>query len=480
MRPMNRLAIIAAAAVAAAATASAAPTPDAGFAVRFYPTPDTVQGGVVRQGNALIVGQGTFGSGGESIVRLDGGGATTIATGFSSLGGFDLSGDDLYVVDNCFGSDFGCGNPATGDTVYHVGSALSRTTAATAAGSEVVPSGTFSTPQDVLVLPGPTLLVADAVGVGSGRIAKIVGTTVTNFVTGLDFLGGLATDGAEIWVANVDGSFVGSVRQYTLAGASAGPPFGGLSGAFGVAIDGGQVLVTGGFASDSTSNLLALGNVTVERAHGFAFSADVFFDAARKTALVLDFGATAVTAVCADADGDGVCDGDCAGPAPVSRAKLKIGRQLTSPGDDTLSFTGRMTIPTAPALDPVTNGAKVLVDDATGRVIVDVVVPGGAYDPTTRTGWQVTGNGTTFTYKNPTGLLGLTKVRAKTSVATPGLVVFTVKGKHGFYDTTGATLPVHGVLAFGAASQGGLATFPGPSPSPSCAMVAGGNTLNCK
>src|SRR5262249_21634812 len=112
--------------------------------------------------------------------------------------------------------------------------------------------------------------------------------------------------------------------------------------------------------------------------------------------------------------------------------------------------------------------------------IVDVVVPGGAYDPLTRTGWQVTGNGTTFTYKNPTGLLGLTKVRAKTSAATPGLVTFTVKGKHGFYDTTNAVLPVQGVLAFGSGGQGGLATFPGQNVSPSCAMVGGGNTLNCK
>jgi hypothetical protein len=478
MRSRKRTAIVAAAAVAAAVSAQAAVMPGAGFAVRTYPTPDTVQGGVARQGNALIVGQGSFGSGGERIVRLDGGSATTIATGFSSLGGFDLSGDDLYVVDNCFGSDFGCGSPTTGDTVYHVGSALSRTTAVTAAGSEVVPSGTFATPQDVIAIPGPTLLVSDAVGVGSGRIAKVVGTTVTNLVTGLDFTGGLATDGAQVFIANVDGSFVGSVQHFTLAGAPAGPPFGGLSGAYGVALDGGQVLVTGGFANDFTSTLLALSNVTVERARGFAFSADVSFDAARGAALVLDFGATAVTAICADADGDAVCDADCAGPAAVAKPKIKIGRQLTPPGDDTLSFKGSMTIPLAPALDPVMNGAKVLIDDADGRVIVDVVVPGGAYDALTRTGWQTTGNGSTFTYKNPTGLLGLTRVKVKKISATPGLVTFTVKGKHGFYDASGATLPIHGVLALGSAGQGGLATFPGPSPA--CVLVANGNTVNCK
>ena len=84
--------------------AGAAVVPAPGFAVRIYPTPDTVAGAAIRQGNAILVGQGTFGSGGQSIIRLEGGRATTIVTGFSSLGGFDLDGDDLYAVDNCFGT----------------------------------------------------------------------------------------------------------------------------------------------------------------------------------------------------------------------------------------------------------------------------------------------------------------------------------------------------------------------------------------
>src|SRR2546426_2543675 len=73
-----------------------------GYAVHTIATPDTVQGGVVRRGGAILVGQGSFGAGGERIVRLDGAGATTVATGFNSLGGFDLdAAGTLYVTDNC-------------------------------------------------------------------------------------------------------------------------------------------------------------------------------------------------------------------------------------------------------------------------------------------------------------------------------------------------------------------------------------------
>jgi hypothetical protein len=473
---------LAGALLALAMPGAAAVVPAPGFAVRTYPTPDTVQGGVVRQGNAILVGQGTFGSGGESIVRLEGGRATTVADGFSSLGGFDLGGDDLYVVDNCFGADFSCGNPSTGDTLYRIDDATSRTGVAAAGASEVLPSGTFATPQDVLVLPGGIVLVSDAIGVGAGRVARVAGTTVTNLVTGLDFLGGLASDGTTLFVGNVDGSFEGSIRRYDLLGTPQTPLVSGLSGSYGLALDGaGNALVTGGFTPDfSSSTLLAVNGLgaTSERAHGFAFSTDVFYDVARGAALVLDFGVTEIAAVCADADGDAVCDADLADPAPVVKPRLKIGRQLTPPGDDTLSFKGQMTIPLVPALDPPANGATVLVDDAAGRVIVDVVVPPGAYDSVTRTGWVTRSAGSAWTYKNPTGLLGITTVKVKRVVSLPGLVKFTVKGKSGHFDASGAALPLQGVLALGQAGQGGLAFFPGPSPA--CTLVGGGNTVNCR
>ena len=477
--------LLAATALALGLPAGAAVVPATGYLVRTFPTPDLVQGGVMRRGNAIFVGQGAFGSGGERLIRLSNAAATTIADGFSSLAGmdFDVTTGRLYVVDNCFGSDFGCGNPSTGDTLYHIDDALTRTTAAAAAASEVVPSGTFSTPQDVLVRPGQ-IWVSDAVGVGIGRVATVVGTTVNTQIPGLDFLGGLATDGTFLYIANLDGSFVGSVRKYTLAGVAQPQLIGGLSGAYALAVDGGgNVLVTGGFTGDfSSSTILAVnaGGAATERAHGFGFSSEIFYDAPRGAALVLDFGVSEIAAICADADGDAVCDADVSAPASVAKAKLKIGRQLTPPGDDTLTFKGEMTIPTVPAINPLANGARVLVDDANGRVIVDVVLPGGLYVPSTRIGWTANGAGTAWNWKSANGEAGITSVKIRMSPSVPGFVKFSVKGKHGAFDTTGAALPVQGVLALGAGGQGGLATFPGPKPSPSCAIVSGGKTLNCK
>jgi len=485
MRSRYLKGLLAVTALAVGLPAGADVVPATGYLVRTFPTPELVQGGVIRRGNAIFVGQGTFGSGGERIIRLVGASATTIADGFSSLAGmdFDTTNGRLYTVDNCFGSDFGCGNPSTGDTLYRIDDAMTRTTAAGASASEVVPSGTFSTPQDVLVRPGQ-IWVSDAIGVGAGRVATVVGTTVNTQIPGLDFLGGLATDGTFLYIANVDGSFVGSVRKYTLAGVAQPQLIGGLSGAYALAVgESGNVLVTGGFTGDfSSSTMIVVDSLgaSAERAHGFGFSSEVFYDAPRGAALVLDFGVTEITAICEDADGDAVCDADVYAPASVAKAKLKIGRQLTPPGDDTLTFKGEIGIPTAPAIDPVANGARILVDDAAGRAIVDVVLPGGMYVPSTRVGWTVNGSGTAWNWKSINGEAGITSVKVRTKPSVPGLVKFSVKGKHGAFDTSGAVLPVKGVFALGETGQGGLATFPGPKPAPSCAIVSGGNTLNCK
>jgi hypothetical protein len=455
-----------------------------GYSVRNYPTPVPVQGGVVRQGNAILFGQGaTFSAGAQSIVRLDGTKLTTIATGFNSLGGFDIDGaGNLYVVDNCFGTD-PCGSPTTGDTVYKIPNATTRTTATTANASELLPSGTFGTPQDILLVPG-AVLIADAVGAGSGRVVKLVEpSTVSHLVTGQDFLGGLATDGSTLFVGNLDGSFVGSVRKFALAtGASQGPLINGLSGSYGLARDeAGSILVTGGFTGDfssSTVEAVSPAGVKTERAHGFTFSSDITFDQVRGQALVLDFAAVQVTAICRDVNDDGVCDADVGDPAPVVKPKVKLTRQLTPPGDDRLTFKGEMTIPTTPTLDPVANGAIVMLDAADGRVIVDVDVPGGAYDPVTRVGWQARGTAPSWRYKNPVGLLGITSITLKRTASAPNRIKFSVKSKNGDFAAAGASLPVHGALVLGPAGQGGLATFTGPDQS--CAFTGGGNTLTCK
>src|SRR2546429_1929134 len=193
-RALETLVALLLAVPAARAAVMAAP----GYAVRTITTPDTVEGGVVREGDAILVGQGPgFTAGAQSIVRLDAGGSTTIATGFNSLGGFDLAPDGtLYLVDNCFTGD-GCGTTATGDTVYAIPDALTRTTAVTAAGHEVVPSGTIPFAGDGFIAPDGAALVSDAAGNGAGRVVRVVPGTATDLIVGLDLVGGitLASDG---------------------------------------------------------------------------------------------------------------------------------------------------------------------------------------------------------------------------------------------------------------------------------------------
>src|SRR5213594_99228 len=335
---------------AARAAVVAAP----GYAVRTITTPDTVEGGVVRQGDAILVGQGPgFTAGAQSVVRLDAGGPTTIATGFNSLGGFDLAPDGtLYVVDNCFTGD-GCGTTTTGDTVYAIPDALTRTTAVTAAGHEVVPSRTIPFAGDVFVTPGGAALVSDAAGNGAGRVVKVVPGMATDLIAGLDLVGGitLAADGTLRIVdaiLNPDFSTTGKVLEYKLDGTLLGTLVSGLEGGFAAANDGAGNVLGSGIGSFGSSKVIAVapdGSVS-DRATGFGFSGDVFFDAARDEALVLDFGVTDIVAVCRDRDGDGVCDADdpCTGAA-IAHAKLALAKLGAPAGDATIAFKGRMTLP---------------------------------------------------------------------------------------------------------------------------------------
>jgi len=486
---------------AARAAVMAAP----GYAVHTIATPDTVEGGVVRQGDAILVGQGpSFTAGAQSIVRLDAGGPTTIATGFNSLGGFDLASDGtLYVVDNCFTGD-GCGTTATGDTVYAIPDALTRTTAVTAAGHEVVPPGTIPFASDVFVAPDGAALVSDAAGNGAGRVVRVVPGTATDLIGGLDLVGGitLAADGTlriVDAVLNPDFSTTGKVLESKLDGTPLGTLVSGLAGGFAAATDGaGNVLVSsiGPFGSSKVIAVAPDGGVS-DRATGFGFSGDVFFDAVRDEALVLDFGVTDIVAVCRDQDGDGVCDADeppttttqaptttsttttlrptTTTQAPtttctaVARAKLMLGKLAPPAGDDTLAFEGEMRIPTSPAVDPVATGARVIVGE-----VVDLTIPGGAFDPATKTGWKAKQG--SFKYHG-----GTLKVSLAASTKTPGLVKFMVAGKTGSYVVDPAHLPRQATLILDAAAgQCGEAGFAGPAPAPVCVYKAKRGKVQCK
>jgi hypothetical protein len=193
----------------------------------------------------------------------------------------------------------------------------------------------------------------------------------------------------------------------------------------------------------------------------------------------------------ADGDNDGIgddCD-PCTNIVPVfaTKAKLIVKKLDTPPGDDVLVFKGILsTVPTVPTIDPVSKGARVLVNplDAPLQSILDVTIPGGALDAATHIGWKSNRAKTSFRYFNPGGLQGITKVIIKLNAKKPGVVKFRVIGKKGSFPVLATDLPVKGTLVIDSplarTGQCGEALFPGPRPTPSCAFNARQSTLKCK
>ena len=182
----------------------------------------------------------------------------------------------------------------------------------------------------------------------------------------------------------------------------------------------------------------------------------------------------------ADGDGDGkgdACD-PCNNVVPVfaSKAKVRLKKLVTPPGDDRLKFKGTIVVPTTPAIDPVTKGARLLLDDAASMPIVDVILPGGP-------AWKANAAGTSWRYADPNGPRGIVKLRMKASKKTPGLLKFIVIGRNGDFAVTSAQIPVKGTLVVDApmaiTGQCGEAVFPG-APSARCAFNATQSRLRCR
>jgi hypothetical protein len=402
---------------ASARLARAQVTPAPGYAVQAIPTPAVVQGGVVRRGNTVLVGQGAFGPGLASIVRLEAGRATTIATGFGGLGGFDLAGDGtLYVVDNCYTTDFMCDTSTTGDTVYAIPDALTRTTPIAAGDAELLPAGAIPFPYDVAVTP-LGLLVSDAAGPGAGRVVRVEAAGTTDVATGLGYAAGIAYDAPSLFVADVGSDFTGRVEEF-VDGSPLGALVDALAGASGLALDGEGDLVLG--AGAELLGIDAAGDTTV-RASGFGFAGDVAWDGEREAALVLDFGASAVTVVCPDEDGDQVCDGDCSDGASLDGAVLQVkgGREA---GRGSLRLKARLRVEGGLSAEPAADGLRVQVRDAAGAVVLDVALPGGA-------AWRTKKNERGWIYRDPAGALAVTTARVTLDRRDDELVTLVVQSK---------------------------------------------------
>ncbi len=148
-----------------------------------------------------------------------------------------------------------------------------------------------------------------------------------------------------------------------------------------------------------------------------------------------------------DLDYDGLCDaldGCNFGPnsALVKETQLRFARLGTPPGDDRLRFSGVLTLPVVPAIDPGTNGFRVTVfTEPTGgppeaTVVLDLLIPGGRR-------WTSHGSGA-WQYRDPAGRVGgVTRVSVKLLppiLPTTHLtnVAFLVQGHRGAYAITPA------------------------------------------
>jgi parallel beta-helix repeat protein len=179
------------------------------------------------------------------------------------------------------------------------------------------------------------------------------------------------------------------------------------------------------------------------------------------------------------------CANACASAGAVDKAFLAVKKLDTPPGDDLLSFEGRVTMPHpySPALDPPTVGVGIVVADAAGGRIVDVQLPGGAFDRATRVGWQTSAGGTSWTWLDkrdaPAG--GITKVRVKDlSRKLSGVVHVKITGKRGDYAVDTANLPLTGLVILdpptAETGQCGEASFAGPEHT----CTANGRSVVCK
>ncbi|HZR81128.1 MAG TPA: hypothetical protein VFD92_08520 [Candidatus Binatia bacterium] len=176
-----------------------------------------------------------------------------------------------------------------------------------------------------------------------------------------------------------------------------------------------------------------------------------------------------------DSDGDGQCDAidvctNVAGGqnfvATNPKPKLMVGNvnNDTVPDNDKFNLSGAFVIAGAPpfsSIDPITNGARVIIKNGSGIVRIDAVVPGGALTGHGTRGWKLSKSGKNWTYDDLTGSLqsGITSVRIidKSQITSknpePGRVQVTVKGMKSSYPVVAADDPLNGAVILGGQSQ---------------------------
>ncbi|MDX2165762.1 MAG: right-handed parallel beta-helix repeat-containing protein [Deltaproteobacteria bacterium] len=147
----------------------------------------------------------------------------------------------------------------------------------------------------------------------------------------------------------------------------------------------------------------------------------------------------------------GPCPLACDSGVTMSESAIRIARLDTPPGDDTLTFNGRLAIahPFSPSFDPSLYGVGIVIADQAGTRVLDTTIAGGAYDPQTKVGWRVSSTGKRWKYVNKSSspANGITAITIKDlSSRQPGLIDFRVQGKRGTYAVAPSAVTLTGTL----------------------------------
>jgi len=199
-----------------------------------------------------------------------------------------------------------------------------------------------------------------------------------------------------------------------------------------------------------------------------------------------------------DSDGDSLCDAidPCTNIAggrtfvltnPIPKIVLSRINTDPVPGDDHLTVAGAFILPVGKSfadLDPIANGARIVLTNRLHATEVDVRVSGGVYNGSGTRGWKLTNTNKTWTFTDstPTPANGIVKVIFYDRTATaPRRVELSITGDNGMYPVVDGDEPIDVQVTLGGQPEAaaGLCTESAFVPA-DCFYNAGRNQLTCK
>jgi probable HAF family extracellular repeat protein len=186
-----------------------------------------------------------------------------------------------------------------------------------------------------------------------------------------------------------------------------------------------------------------------------------------------------------DTDGDGrgdACD-RCVDGAPITGAVLRTAGWATDAEDDRLTVQGTVTLAGGATFDPAADGMRLLVTDATGRSVIDAIVPPGGWDAATQAGWRQATPWRKATYLTGSPVAAaVSRIVVARSVTAPTRLRLTVTGRHGNFARPPVLLPLDAIVFLGATDAPDLPcgeTAFGRHAGSRCVTSATGQAVTC-